>query len=133
MPRWSYLTTWLKAVASRIVTFRSLIFRSVSAFCDLLPRFGFTHRTRRFLQEPQLLSLGSTGFVYKLSDAIAVKKCRQGRDDYIASEQKIFAALSDQPPSPYIIQYFHDTANAIFLEFMPGGNLGTLYTSLGTN
>ncbi|GAB0136164.1 hypothetical protein EsDP_00004476 [Epichloe bromicola] len=78
------------------------------------------------LEEPLLLSLGSTGLVFKLSDAIVVKKSRLGRNDYIANEQKIFATLNRQPLSPYIIQHFHNTPDAIFLEFMPGGNLGAI-------
>ncbi|KAH0596397.1 hypothetical protein MHUMG1_05514 [Metarhizium humberi] len=96
--------------------------------CESDPQVGFrtTQKSAHHLEEPQLLSLGSTGLVFKLSDAIVVKKSRLGRSDYIAAEQKVFTRLKRQPSSPYIIQHFHDTKDAIFLEFMSGGNLGTI-------
>lgn len=122
----SYLTAWLKAMASWVATLESLVFQSALNLYSKLRSFDPTQKSARYLEEPQLLSLGSTGFVFKLSDAIVVKKCRPGRSDYIADEQKIFAILERQPPSPYIIQHFHNTEDAIFLEFMPGGNLGTI-------
>lgn len=80
-------------------------------------------KNARHLREPRFLSLGGTGLVFKLSDAIAVKKSRPGRGDYIADEQNIFATLERQPPSPHIIRHFHNTEDAIFMEFMPGGSL----------
>lgn len=96
--------------------------------CESDPQVGFwtTQKSAHHLEEPQLLSLGSTGLVFKLSDAIVVKKSRLGRSDYIAAEQKVYTILKRQSPSPYIIQHFHDTKDAIFLEFMSGRNLGTI-------
>ncbi|KHN93710.1 protein kinase domain-containing protein [Metarhizium album ARSEF 1941] len=122
----SSLAAWLKAVASWVATLKSLVFQPAWSFYNVLRSFGSTQKSAHYLKEPQLLSLGSTGLVFKLSDAIVVKKSRPGRSDYIADEQKIFAILKRQPLSPYIIQHFHDTKDAIFLEFMSGGNLGTV-------
>lgn len=36
------------------------------------------------------------------------------------------AILKRQPLSPYVIQHFYNTEDAIFLEFMSGGNLGII-------
>ncbi|KAG8408116.1 hypothetical protein J3459_018161 [Metarhizium acridum] len=122
----SNLAAWLRAVAFWAATLKSLVFQPALNLYNVLRSFGSTQKSAYDLEEPQLLSLGSTGLVFKLSDAIVVKKSRLGRSDYIADEQKIFAILKRQPLSPYIIQHFHDTKDAIFLEFMSGGNLGTV-------
>ncbi|KJZ72468.1 hypothetical protein HIM_08137 [Hirsutella minnesotensis 3608] len=122
----SYLTALLKAVALWVATLKSLILQPVSSFYNALRNSEPKRSSAHYLEEPQLLSLGSTGLVFKLSDAIIVKKSRPGRSNYIADEQKIFAILKRQPLSPYIIQHFHNTEDAIFMEYMPGGNLGSV-------
>lgn len=96
----SYLTACLNAVAPWVTTLKSLVFRSALSFYTQLRSFGHTQKHTYYLYEPQLLSLGSTGFVYQLSDAIVVKNSRPGRSEYITHEQDIFAMLERQPLSP---------------------------------
>ncbi|KND88519.1 putative serine/threonine-protein kinase FMP48 [Tolypocladium ophioglossoides CBS 100239] len=75
---------------------------------------------------PRLLSLGSTGFAFKLNDHVVVKKVRPGREANMAREQNVFAILERHPPSPYIIRRFYGTEEAIFLEYAPEGDLASL-------
>ncbi|CAH0023544.1 unnamed protein product [Clonostachys rhizophaga] len=75
---------------------------------------------------PQLLSLGSTGFTFKLSKYIVVKKVRPGRDRNLANERTIFDILERYPPSPYIVRSFYRTEQAIFLEYATSGDLASL-------
>ncbi|KAK2603968.1 hypothetical protein QQS21_003804 [Conoideocrella luteorostrata] len=122
----SYLTAWLKAMALWLAPFKLHVLQPALSLYTVLRNLQTTQESAYYLEEPLLLSLGSTGLVFKLSDAIVVKKSRLGRNNNIADEQRIFAILNRQPLSPYIIQHFHNTQDAIFLEFMPGGNLGTI-------
>ncbi|KAM0417396.1 hypothetical protein ACHAPT_012631 [Fusarium lateritium] len=75
---------------------------------------------------PRLLSLGSTGFTFKLNKYIVVKKVRPGRDCNLANEATIFDILERHPPSPYIVQSFYRTEQAIFLEYATNGDLASL-------
>lgn len=75
---------------------------------------------------PRLLSLGSTGFTFKLNELIVVKKVRPGQDCNLANEQIIFDILKRHPPSPYIVRSFYRTDKAIFLEYMTNGDLASL-------
>ncbi|RSL39975.1 hypothetical protein CEP54_016220 [Fusarium duplospermum] len=75
---------------------------------------------------PRLLSLGSTGFTFKLNKYIVVKKVRPGRDCNLANERTIFDILERHPPSPYIVRSFYRTEEAIFLEYATNGDLASL-------
>ncbi|KPM36132.1 hypothetical protein AK830_g10439 [Neonectria ditissima] len=92
----------------------------------LMEAMGKSNRSVGSQNGPRLLSFGSTGFTFKLSEAIVVKKVRPGRDCSLANEKTIFAILDCHPPSPYIIQSFYQTENAIFLEYAPNGDLASL-------
>ncbi|TWU73479.1 hypothetical protein ED733_000493 [Metarhizium rileyi] len=54
------------------------------------------------------------------------KKGRPGRRNHILHEQNIFALLQCQPLSPYIIRHFHDANDAIFVDLVADGDLGTV-------
>ncbi|KAG5914636.1 hypothetical protein E4U42_000378 [Claviceps africana] len=118
----SCLTAWLKALASRLASIRLLLMRPIWHMYKMLRNFKSTPESTCD-PGPCLISLGGTGLVFKLTDTIAVKKSQAGRSDYIVEEQKIFEILNRQPLSPYIIQDFHNTHDAIFMEYMPGGCL----------
>lgn len=75
---------------------------------------------------PRLLSLGSTGFMFRLNDYIVAKKVRPGREANMAQEQDVFAILERHPPSPYIIRRFFHTKEATFLEYARNGDLASL-------
>ncbi|KAG6032938.1 hypothetical protein E4U41_007078 [Claviceps citrina] len=138
----NHLTAWLRAMPLWLAALKVHVLQTAFGLYKLLlggPRTTqatkeatpeamqeVTHERPQYLEEPLLLSLGGTGFVYKLSDAIVVKKCRPGSEDLLAREQDMFAILSRQTLSPYIIQHFHNTPDAIFMECMPGGSLGTI-------
>ncbi|KAF7560054.1 hypothetical protein G7046_g4119 [Stylonectria norvegica] len=80
-------------------------------------------------KRPQLLSLGSTGFAYKLNDLIVVKKGRPGRISRFSDEQAIFEKLENHALSPYIIRSFHRIPNVTFLEFAPCGDVASLLSA----
>ncbi|KAF4983550.1 hypothetical protein FZEAL_1085 [Fusarium zealandicum] len=75
---------------------------------------------------PRLLSLGSTGFTFKLNSYIVVKKVRPGRNCNLANERTIFDILERYPPSPFIFRSFYRTEQAIFLEYATYGDLASL-------
>ncbi|KAL1844767.1 hypothetical protein VTK73DRAFT_1828 [Phialemonium thermophilum] len=88
-----------------------------------------TERWSRFKpksNKARFLSLGSTGLAFQLSEHIVVKKVRPGREADLDRERSIFRLLGRHPPSPYIVQAFYQTDDAIFLECAQKGDLASL-------
>ncbi|KAG5937385.1 hypothetical protein E4U53_008204 [Claviceps sorghi] len=127
----SYLTAWLKVVTFQTPYLRLLVKRVYWRIYNMV-RSGKKKPTYINYRGPPFISMGGSGLVFKLSDTIAVKKSRKGQSEYIRDEQKIFAILNRQPLSPYIIQDFHHTPEAIFLEYMPGRCLHSLISAQQT-
>lgn len=92
----------------------------------VMEAIGKSNRSACAQTGPQLLSLGSTGFTFKLNTYIVVKKVRPGRDRNLANERTIFDILENHPPSLYIIRSFFRTEKAIFLEYATNGDLASL-------
>ncbi|KAG6002127.1 hypothetical protein E4U43_001167 [Claviceps pusilla] len=131
----NYVTAWLKAIASGTAYFKQLLMGRVLHIYNMLPWLKTKQRSLkrearvvRSVAEAPFLSFGGSGLVYKLSDGIAVKISRPDHEEFITREQKIFEILNRQPVSPYIIQHFHNTPTAIFLEYVPGGTLHSILT-----
>ncbi|OAA37911.1 protein kinase domain-containing protein [Metarhizium rileyi] len=115
------LTALLKAIASRIATFRSLIFKPAFNLYNWLNGFGSTQESLDYLA-----SAAPDSYISSATLSSLRKKSRPGRRNHILHEQNIFALLQCQPLSPYIIRHFHDANDAIFVEFVAGGDLGTV-------
>ena len=75
-----------------------------------------------------LIGRGATGTVYQLSDYIAVKRARKGKDEETdhENEQKIFEILKQHPPIPYMIRCYHQIRTNTFLELAPNGSIAML-------
>ncbi|KAG6007059.1 hypothetical protein E4U21_006419 [Claviceps maximensis] len=119
-----HLIAWLKTAALTFASLRLLVMRPVLHIVNMLRGF----KKKQPTHGPLVLSLGSAGIVYQLSDAIAVKKRLAEDEDEgeLINEQNVFAEMKSQPLSPYIVHHFYNTEVAIFMEYMPGGCLAQL-------
>lgn len=71
----------------------------------------------------KLLSAGGTGYVYKLSNRIAVKYYKQPDTEICKNEIAFFDLLEKHEPCPYILQSFLRVPAGNFLAFMRGRSL----------
>lgn len=70
-----------------------------------------------------LLSAGGTGYVYKISDHVAVKYYKQPDADMCQNEMGFFDLLEKHEPCPSIVESFLRVPAGNFLALMDGGSL----------
>lgn len=71
----------------------------------------------------EFITMGATGWVYKLNDRIAIKFAREPDAEEFAKENSMFDLFEKHTPCPYIVQSFLRITNANFLAFISGGSL----------
>ncbi|KAM4065063.1 hypothetical protein HRG_004597 [Hirsutella rhossiliensis] len=112
-----------------MTVFKSSMEQPARSHVDILSPALSTPESSRSMHArdgPRMLSLGSTGCTFRLTDYVVVKKVRPGREANMAQEQHVFAILESHPPSPYIIRRFYRTEEMIFLEYVSNGDLASL-------
>ncbi|MCJ1254555.1 hypothetical protein MMC24_002370 [Lignoscripta atroalba] len=73
--------------------------------------------------QPELLSWGEVGIVYKVTKNIVLKRPIEDDNPHIRNECSVFDLLETHPPCPNLIQSFFRLPTANFLQFIGGGTL----------
>ncbi|KAG5985252.1 hypothetical protein E4U55_007877 [Claviceps digitariae] len=118
LPLQNNLTAWLKAFAFRLTSLKVLVMRPFWHIYNILGSFTTKQHGTHIYEHPEFVSMGGSGVVWRVTDAIVVKRCRKDGDEDFAVEKKWFETLNRQPLSPYIVRQFHITEDAIFLDSM---------------
>lgn len=103
---------------------------SITAITSLLP-LGFGGMASKKIigrlpprvSKLRFLSLGAAGWVYQITDEMALKYARDSKSDDWLREHAIYDILETSTPCPYVIQSFLRTPEANFLPYLSGGNL----------
>jgi len=75
------------------------------------------------LGEPRLLSFGSVGLVYQVTDDIAVKRAFADDNEGIHNEYRIYDVLDSMPHCPNLVRSFYRIPSANFLQYLSGGTV----------
>lgn len=81
------------------------------------------------LLEPRLLSFGSTGLVYQLTDDIVVKRAFADDNEGIHNEYRIYDVLDSMPYCPNLVRSFYRIQSANFLQYLSGGTVDQRLTT----
>lgn len=72
----------------------------------------------------QLLGWGGAGYVYKVTETIALKRSITAQDSGTKNEHLVLDLLEQQhPPCPNIVRSFFRLPDLNFMQFLPGGTL----------
>lgn len=74
-------------------------------------------------REPRLLSFGSAGLVYQVTDDIAVKRAFADDNEGIHNEYRIYDVLDSMPYCPNLVRSFYRVPSANFLQYLSGGTV----------
>ena len=73
--------------------------------------------------QPKLLSWGSVGIVYKVTEHIAVKRAFVDDNKGVRNEYRIYDFFDSVPKCPNLVQSFYRIPSANFLQYLSGGTL----------
>ena len=72
---------------------------------------------------PRLLSFGSVGLVYQVTDDIAVKRAFADDNEGIHNEYRVYEMLDSMPHCPNLVRSFYRIPSANFLQYLSGGTV----------
>ena len=75
------------------------------------------------LNEPKLLSFGSVGIVYQVTNDIAAKRAFADNNEGIQNEYRIYDVLDSLLYCPNLSRSFYRIPSANFLQYLSGGTV----------